>query len=241
LAPRIFAPNSIFEIANSITTQSFILRFVNEEDKQFALQAMRNLGDGQEFKKWTKKPGSHYPTICFFFDICTTFRALVKLGLNLIAAHCPNTPINRESFPTAVRIVRDEAGQIPPKVLEMNGFVHAADIQPISAAANSHSFRLVHVDSIWHVYSSFFGGRIGSYVRVPGPNLEVWRCADIVAPLGSKDWTIETSRILPYMQRRVEWSDSRLIAPSLKLQNTVSMISVERVQQTRFKANHSST
>lgn len=105
-APRIFAPHSINEVARNIRKQSFVLRFGSEEDKRFALQSLLNLNVGRQLKKWTHQPGSHYPTICFFFDIGDTIRALMKLGLNLIAAHCPNTPVNRESFAGAIRIIR---------------------------------------------------------------------------------------------------------------------------------------
>jgi hypothetical protein len=231
LAPRIYTPHSIFEIARNVRKQSFVLRFATEEDKQFVLQSLPNLTDGRELNKWTHKPGSHYPTICFFFDIGDTMRALMKLGLNLVAAYCPNTPVNHVTFASAIRIIRGLAGQIPPRVFRQNGFVHPEDVQAIHAAGNAHSFRLVHMDQTWHVFSSFFGGRVGSYVRVPGPNQEKWRCADIVAPLRSKRWSLETSSILPHMKVRVEWSDGRVVTPSLKLQNTVSSVNIELVRK----------
>jgi hypothetical protein len=231
LAPRIFTPHPIDEVVSNIRKQSFVLRFGSEEDKHFALQSLPNLNDGSQLKKWTHKLGSHFPTICFFFDIADTMRALMKLGLNLIAAHCPNTPVNHESFARAIRVIRGEAGQIPPRVMMSNGFVHAEDVQAIKAEGNAHSFRLVHVDGKWHVFSSFFGGQVGSYVRVPGPSYEGWRCADIEAPLGSKDWTCRTSTILPYMKMRVVWNDGKVVTPSFKLQNTVSSVSVELVKK----------
>ena len=130
-----------------------------------------------------------------------------------------------------VRLPIAAAGQIPPRVFQLNGFVHAEDIQTIKAPGNAHSFRLVHLDQKWHVFSSFFGGKIGSYVRVPGPNHEAWRCADIVAPLWSKDWTVSTRAILPAMKVHVEWRDGRVVTPSFKLQNTVSSVSVEFVKK----------
>lgn len=231
LAPRIFTPHSIEHVARNVRKQSFVLRFVSEDDKHFALESLPNLNDGSQLKKWAHKPGSRYPTICFFFDMGDTMRALMKLGLNLIAAHCPNTPVNHESFAGAMRVIRGEAGQISLRVMMSNGFVHAEDVQAIKAAGNAHSFRLVHMDGKWHVFSSFFGGQVGSYVRVPGPNHEVWRCADIVAPLGSKVWRVRTSSILPYMKVRVEWNDGRVVTPSFKLQNTVSSVSVELVKK----------
>lgn len=230
LAPRIFAPRSIAEVAKNVTSQSFVLRFANSDDKRFALNCLSNLTDGSRLKRWSHKPGSRFPTICFFFDIADTMRALMKMGLNLIAAYCPNTPVNHNSFQSATRIILSR-GEIPRGVLAANGFAHAEDIQFIKAPEKAHSFRLVHLDH-WHVYSSFFGGRIGAYVRVPGPNHETWKCADIVAPLNSKDWSVKTSPILPLLKRvRIQWHDSTVVTPSFKLQNSVSSISIEHVKR----------
>ncbi len=229
LAPRVFAPRSIFEVAANVRKQSFVLRYVSEEDRQFVLQSLPNLPDRPPYKEWTHTLGSRQPTICLFFDVGDTMRALMKLGLNLVAACCPNTPVNRDSFGTAIRVILGETGQVPPRVFRTNGFVHAEDVQAIKAPGNAHSFRLVHTGREWHVYSSFFGGKVGSHVLVPGPNREGWRCADIVAPLWSKDWAVRTSPVLPSMDVRVEWRDGRVIAPSFKLQDTVSSVSVEIV------------
>jgi len=230
LAPRIFTRHSISEIAQNINEQSFILRFANEEDKQFALQCLSKLNSEQHYKGWSQKIGSRYPTISLFFDIGETLRGLMKIGLNLVAAYCPNTPVNHETFADAIRVIRGEV-QIPPHVLAANGFVHAEDVQGISGAANEHAFRLMHTGQVWHVYSSFFGGRIGAHVRLPGPNHEEWRCANIVAPMKSKDWTIGTSPILQALKTRVEWNDSRTVTPSLKFQRTVSSMRVDVVRK----------
>src|SRR5262249_5931994 len=151
LAPRIYTPHSISEIARNVGKQSFVLRFASEEDKHFVLQTLPNLPDGRGLTGWTHKPGSHYPTSCFFFYIGAPTRPIMKLGLNLVAAHCPNTPVNHESFAGAIRVIRGQAGQIPPPVFLMNGFVHAEDVQAIKAPGNAHSFRLVHMDRKWHV------------------------------------------------------------------------------------------
>ncbi len=231
LAPRIYTPHPIDHIAANIRTQSFVFRFATEEDKHFVLQALPNLSDGSRLTKCEYKPGSHTPRMGLFFDIGDTMRALMKLGLNLIAAHCPQTPVNHQSFKNVIRIIRNEAGQIPLSLMLSNGFVHAEDVQAIKAPGNGHSFRLFHADGKWHVYSCFFGGQVGSYVQVPGPNHEEWRSADIVAPLGSKDWKVSTSHILPFMKPRVEWNDGSIVMPSFKLQNSVSSVHVERVKK----------
>src|SRR5205823_3094379 len=56
----------------------------------------------------------------FFFDMGETLRALMKMGLNLIAAYCPKTPVNHESFAHSIRVIKGEV-QIPLPVLEANG------------------------------------------------------------------------------------------------------------------------
>jgi hypothetical protein len=68
LAPRIFTTKPIADIARNIDEQSFILRFVAEEDKRFALDRLSKLENGGHFKGCSHKPGSHTPTICCFFD-----------------------------------------------------------------------------------------------------------------------------------------------------------------------------
>ena len=228
LTPRIFTCHSISEIARNINKQSFILRFVSEEDKRFALRCLSRLdGRSQQFSKGSHQLGSHFPRISIFFDIEKTLRSLFKIGLNLVAAFCPNTPVNAGGFDFAVKVI---LGKMPiqPKIKASNGFIHAEDIPPIKNGANSHSFRLVFVDDMWRVYSCFFGGSIGAFVAFPGLNHEGWRCADIVAPLNSKDWTVRTSPILPYANSiRISWNDSRVIIPSLTLQNAFSSVRVE--------------
>ncbi len=231
LPPRIFTPHAIEAVARNIETQSFVLRFTSESDKLFALRSFANLNDGSQLQKWTYKPSSQYPEIGVFFDIGDTMRALMKIGLNLIAAYCPNTPVDHNSFAGVIRVIRGEV-QFPPRILMSNGFVHPEDVAVINAAEKAHSFRLVHIDGVWRVYFSFFGGQVGACVHVPGPNHEKWAHADIVAPIGSKDWTIKTSSILLCMKDPcVEWSDGRVVIPSLKLQNTVSFVGVEPVKK----------
>lgn len=233
LPPRIFTTHSIAGVAENIhRKQSFTLRYANDEDLKFALHSLSNLEEDRKFKGWSYKPGSHRPTLAFYFDIGDTMRALMKIGVNLLAAYCRKTPVNHETFAQAIQIITGD-DQIPWRVLAVNGFVHAEHIQPMRGADNEHTFRLLHMDGSWRVYFSFFGGRIGAFVRVPGPNNEDWTCANIVAPLGSKDWTFSPSRLLQPLKARVEWNNSKVITPSLKLQNSVSVVQADLVPRRR--------
>jgi hypothetical protein len=94
LAPRIYTSHSISEIARDIEQQSFTIRYLSNSDKRFALNALSKLQPLHCYSKVSHKTGSAKPAICFYFDIEVTIRAIMKLGLNLIAAVCSNTPVN---------------------------------------------------------------------------------------------------------------------------------------------------
>jgi hypothetical protein len=238
LAPRVFAPHSIFETVRDLRNRDFVLKFLNEEDKRFALWSLSKLENSPDFKNWSSKSGSHSPRLCFFFDINRTLRALMKIGLNLIAAYCPNTLVNRRSFSHAMQIIMGEI-QIPFPVIGENGFVNADDIQEIRGTPTEHTFRLLYLNNLWHVFFCFFGGRIGAHVRIPGPNQEDWICANIVAPIGYKEWTIKTSSIIQSMpKQRVDWSNSEKITPTLKLRYSTSDVRVQFRRVNRNKENN---
>lgn len=227
LAPRLYAPHSIWHIAKNIQKQSFVLRYIANDDKRFALNSLLNLDDRCRARNWSRTLGSYRPSLCFFFDIGVTMRALLKMGLNLIAAFCPNTPVDKETFKLANRIIRDEAGQITAKLFSANGFVWPSDIETIKAPGVSHSFRLTYLDGRWQVFFSFFGGQVGARVFIPGPNHEDWKTADIVSPLGSKEWTVTKSAMILPLNAHVEWNDGKRIVPSFKLQNNITSILIE--------------
>jgi DNA-directed RNA polymerase subunit RPC12/RpoP len=230
LPPRIFTPHPIEEVAKNVRREPFVLRFVSQKDRDFALYSMSHLSGARPGTKWAYQRGSHEPPICFFFDIGLTIRALMKLGLNLIAAYCRDAPVSCESFANAIRISRGEV-QVPKPEISRNGFACAADVQELKAADNAHSFRLTHADGMWHVVGSFFGGKLGSYARVPGPNHERWHWVEIVAPLRSKAWSVATGSVLRPIKLNVEWKNSAAVIPSIAFQKTVSSLSVEAVKK----------
>jgi hypothetical protein len=225
-APRVFARKSISEIADNIQSQSFILRYESPRDCRLALRWLSRLNGTRRTRRWTQKPSSAVPAISHYFDIGTTMRALMKNAVNLLAAYCPNTAVNHDSFAGAMRVIRGIA-TTEPILIAANGFVHAADLTNISAENKSHAFRLIHVDGEWRIYSSFFGGRIGAFVQFSGPNHENWNTMDVVAPLNSKAWSVKTSSIIQPIKVHIDWSDITKIAPSLKLQYAASSVMIE--------------
>jgi hypothetical protein len=226
LIPRVFTRHSIGEIAANVNKQSFILRFVSDEDKRMAYREMDNLSEKPEYKNWSTTPGSRIPNFCTFYDIGDCIRGLMKIGLNLIAAHCPDTVINHTTFKQAMRLILGEC--CPHEdVIHRMGFLRASDVVPINDAGGGHSFRLIHDAGRWFVFSSFFGGSVGTMVFFPGPNGEKWQCADIVAPIRSKKWTFEVRPLIQPFSYKVQLAASPVIMPSFKLQQSVSSIRVE--------------
>jgi hypothetical protein len=161
--------------------------------------------------------GSRVSTISLSFDKYETLRALMKISVNLIGAYCKKTPVNPQTFRDVIQLIRGEV-QATPQLLRENGFVRAEDIEPKKCEKCCHSFRLVHLDGRWFVYSSFFGGRIGALVHFLGPNVESWNSATIIAPIDSKDWTINESSIIPLIKVGIEWNESGKLCPSLRFQ-----------------------
>jgi hypothetical protein len=135
-------------------------------------------------------------------------------------------------FEQVMRLFLGE-GQLHPNLFTRMGFVQANDIQCIKDVSGGHSFRLVHLQGHWHIFSSFFGGRIGSYVFFPGPNYECWSCADIVAPINSKDWGFVKAPITQSIAVRAEWKNLAEIVPSFELQKSVSTIRADVVRHSR--------
>ncbi len=233
LAPRIFRRSSIWEIARGIhKDQSFILRFVSEDDKRLALHRLSGLDRGPKINQSTRRLGSHQPRLCTYYNLGTAFRGLLKIGFNLVAAYCPNTPVNHRDFASVVRLI---LGKVHPgsDLIAANGFIHAVDVADIKGELGEHTFRLVHLDNAWNVYFSFFGGRIGAFVRFPGPNHEWWRTVDIVAPIRSKDWGVSYSPILKMLKANIAWSNTAKVIPSFKLQHSESAIQVEYTRRGR--------
>lgn len=229
--PRIFARRRIADFASGM---SFELQYLYASDKRFALSQLESWDSSKPFRRFEKGIGSELPALRCSYEVGAVLRALTKMAVNLLAALCPNTPVDRDGFTGVMQIV---LGEIPlhPALMGINGFVYASDVEKIKADKSAHSFRLLHMDGKWHVFSSFFGGRIGSFVRFPGPNGESWCCADVVAPLKSKDWTVTTSSVLQPLPVRIEWQDPAKIMPSVEMLNVKSEMRVLSVPANKAK------
>lgn len=226
--PRVYTRHTISEIAGNIKKQSFVVRYMAPSDQRLVLRHLSNLEPRRRFKRWIKKPGTRLPPIESLFDLGMTLRGLTKIGLNILATYCTKTPVSRETFSGAVRLILGK-NHPTPMLIASNGFVHAQDLVALNADKSGHAFRLTHLDGQWRFYASFFGGRLGAYVSFPGPNREDWQTLDVIAPLYSKDWRVTTSSLIQPIKVHVEWSDLNRIAPTLKWQNSYTELSAEEV------------
>jgi hypothetical protein len=220
--PRIFTRHNIEEVTNR---SSFELQYCHAADKRFALSSLAQWDSSKRFRDSGESIGSGFPVIRSYSDANKTMRALFKLAINLLAASCPNTPVNATGLRPVISIVLGTA-PILPRLFVETGFVSPAAVAPINAGNREHSFRLLHIDGAWCIYSSFFGGQMGAVVRFPGPNAEYWRCADVVAPIDSNDWTFRTSSILQPLSCHTEWENPARFLSHASLVNVSASLSV---------------
>ncbi len=228
--PRVFSRRSIKELADRLRRNaraSFILRYQKDADRKLALSVLENWTPRRTFKSLERGTGSLLPVFGTSYELGAVMRALAKIAVNLLAHCCPNTPLNFQTIPGVIRVITGVA-PVSTALLSANGFVRARDIQSLAADANAHSFRLLHWNGEWWVYASFFGGQIGSFVSFPGPNKESWTCADIVAPLRSKDWIVRTSQIIQPLRVKIVWQDSDQMSPTIQTRYGHSELRVER-------------
>lgn len=228
--PRAFWRHTISEIGRDLLkgrVPAFILRYINKSDCRHALNAIDNWELRSTSRRVEIRRGSRVPPVRCYHDAGKVLRALTKIAINLLVLYCKKTPVNSVTF-------RDAFGRITgntPVTIEMiktNGFVLPSDIASIAGSNGEHSFRLMYDSGYWNVFSSFFGGKIGTFVSFPGRSNEIWRSADVVAPISSKDWSVDESNILRPLSCRIMWSDLLNKLPSLEFVSTGSEIHIER-------------
>ena len=232
--PRVFARASIAEIAEKLDEQSFILRFAEPHDRGFALRALSTLGNGKPINHWRHKPSSRTQALATFFDLGMTTRALIKIGVNLLAYTCRHTDVSRDTFPEAVRLVLGETEAGPPHFAS-NGFISADSVKPF-ARPGCHSFQLAHGRGMWRVHFSFFGGRVGARALFPGRSGERWTQRVVHAPICQQKWEQSDSLIYTPADSPVLWNNPTGVIPSLRLQSSSTRVVVEQYPRHERKA-----
>jgi len=220
--PRVFTPHTYPELSNRI---HFICRYVKPVDKNRILWSLDNWRPFEGRLKLEERLGASDPEAQMSYSSRNVLRALVKIGVNLLAHICQTTPVNKDSFREAIGFARYDEGAAPS--LKDYGFAWNTDVARLECPQNAHKFRLTY-DRNWALDCAFFGGRIGATVAFAGPNHEKWRRVEIVMPLGSPDWEVKTSPIILVRVMHAEWCDLSLIAPSLPVKNLQHRFRVER-------------
>ena len=225
LPPRFFCRSSIAELDEALRRNqraSFILRYRNTEDKNLALRTLAHWKCDNRRDVKERRRGSELPFFGFSYEMGKVLRGLAKIAVNAISHYCPRSTVNQE----VIRVIRG-LSPVSERLLAANGFVNAADVSAISADAKAHSMRIIHWNEEWHVWSSFFGGRLGTFVRFPGRNRENWSTADIVAPIGSSDWTVKKQKLTLPLKTHINWFKFDRLVPSVPLLHSESRLNVE--------------
>jgi hypothetical protein len=233
LPPRIHSQHSIFEIARKVNSQSFTMRFNDEGELRKAFLELSRMENPRRraFTRYSVVSSSRIPTLSLYFDTGMALRGMLKIAVNLVAAFCRHTTIDYKTCPHVFNMVLGNT-HVNERDIAANGFVHADDIQDI-AQPGCHSFRITSIGNLWAVFSSYFGGRIGTAVTFQGPNHEDWGTMDIVSPIRSKIWCVSSLNICHPMKVRINWVDSRAITPTLRNQSERSKMVVEPVREKR--------
>ena len=221
--PRVFAPHRFADFSDRM---HFKCRYVGSIDKN---RVLWNLDRWKPFggrlavdQFW----GVRDPE---FFISCRpkhVLRALVKIGINLLAHICESSWVNRDNFAEAVLFVCGGQGSEPD--MARSGFVRQSDIEGLECPEGAHRFRITHKSGYWSLDSAFFSGKIGATVSFPGPNHESWLRAEVTVPINSRDWTIQTSPIVLPRRMRVE-EDFGKVAPHLPITNVKSKMRTKYV------------
>src|SRR5437764_13524996 len=101
--PRLFSLRPIKEFQRDM---SFEFRYVTTEDKNVALSRLDAWDATKPLKQLDVRLGSNLPALRAFFDAGKVVRGLTKIGVNLLAAYCPNPPVTPQAFPDVMRLVR---------------------------------------------------------------------------------------------------------------------------------------
>ena len=173
--PRLFTRRSLSELALKPERANFRLRYLNGDDKRFALRQLDKLDINIRAKRQAVYRGSHIPSFVYFYDIADAVRGMLKIGLNLIAAVTKRTPITPENFPFTIgQVLRDIP--INEKFLNYNGFVRPDCLQPISVSGRTH-------------FGCFILATIGRRICVSSAGALAERCRSLAPVTRIGEWS----------------------------------------------------
>lgn len=223
--PRVFARYPIHEFKQGMTFQC---RYANADGKRHVLHDLDQWNSCTSFRHTGARRGTFYPSLHLHFELLAILRALTKIGLNLLAAYCKRTKVDRNSFAPAIRFVM---GELPlgRSHVERTGLMRPEGLAPLNCPIKSHKFRLLHDGANrWTLYSAFFSAAFCTIVQFPGPCDEHWKTLDVTVPLKSNDWTFHESPIYqPLRVSPLDWSRWNEGVPSLPFVNAQSKTTIK--------------
>ncbi|MCC6680398.1 MAG: hypothetical protein IT445_05795 [Phycisphaeraceae bacterium] len=198
----------------------FICRYAGEIDQADTLRALSNWIPNTN--SLCDNLGVDDPESGYSYRPRWVFRAIIKIGINILCHIYGPDKVNLNTFPEAICFVRSDAGNGPS--MHDCGFVNCDDLRALACPPSCHKFRLTF-DNNWGLDCAFFGGRIGATVAFPGPSLGL-RTLEVTATIGSDNWQIKKSQILLPRSLRITDKLNEMI-PSLPLVNDTSVIRLE--------------
>ena len=218
--PRVFTRHSCDDLVEDI---SFECRYHGNIDKNDILSRLEKWHLDNDNMKESRTDGVIDPESATSYRPRWIFRALVKIGINLLA-YVMEDKFLPDRFVDAIRFVRNDIGDGPSG--NDCGFLEHDVTDTLRCPQNAHKFILQH-DRIWALDCSFFGGIVGATVLFPGPNWNKIRRIEIVAPIGSREWEVHKSQVL--IARNIRITDRvDIMMPSVAIRNAQMQTRVVR-------------
>ena len=224
--PRFFSRHKYTDWKRGMT---FICRYLDPIEREQIVHAVRDWKPDITRSTKATSLGVLDPEALFSFQQELILRALVKIGLNLLAYVVSPTDVNSTTFPSATKYAR--WGTALRLNLQNNGFVTGDALSQFDCPIDAHKFQLVYSERRWRLVAVFFGGRIGTCVHFPGRQITDYIRYEVVAPVKSKEWTVNKSKIhLPSRPISTLWDDPSVMIPSMPIRHRGSR---KRVEQRR--------
>ncbi|MCH8344199.1 MAG: hypothetical protein IH983_09440 [Planctomycetes bacterium] len=224
--PRFFSRHEYADWKRGMT---FICRYLDPIEREQIVHAVRRWEPDITRSTTATSLGVLDPETLLSYQQDLILRALVKIGLNLLAYALSPTDVNSTTFPIATKYARWGTAGTPN--LQNSGFVTGGTLSESHCPTDAHKFELVYSNQLWRLVAVFFGGRIGTCVHFPGPQITDYVRYEIVAPVKSKDWTVYKSKLhLAPRAIRTLWDDLSVMIPSMPIRHRGSR---KRVEQRR--------
>lgn len=206
----------------------FVCRYYGRVDKNEILWRLDNWRPLEKPLALEERIGVFDPETVFSMRPVYILRALVKMGVNMLAHTCSKTVVCRETFRDAIEFITGVSYCGPEPAT--SGFVLNEAVADLECPPASHKLRLTHECGFWHVDAAYFGGRIGTTVTFPGPCYEDWRTVEVTVPLHSKQWKREVFKTIRPRTMNVEWNAWNRVIPSVPMKNIVSTLRFEVIK-----------